>query len=161
MVLSCLPFNVLPLAPERASAEMHGPDLSTSVLSLLHTQAKTSWVGYPHFTDSGLPSQAQQMGFSSVKGKRIAKAVIVQYTRQVCSPPWQPHCMAWGAVVVWQTLKLPGMFTMRARMGSAVPGGLWMTQNRHGKYVTFPPWFVASSYIKSIAERKRIDHSLI
>lgn len=41
--------------------------------------------------------------------------------------------------MVWQTLKLPTSFTLRSRKGNAVPEGLWVTQNRHGKDMKFPP----------------------
>lgn len=57
-MLSHLPFNLLPLSPELAPAEMCGADLS---LSFLQTLAKTSWGGYPHFTHSRLLSQARQL----------------------------------------------------------------------------------------------------
>jgi len=69
----------------------------------------------------------------------MAKGVMLRDTRQVCSHPWQPFGALWGAVMVWQTLKPPESFTMGARKGNAVPGGLWATQNRHGKYMKFLP----------------------
>lgn len=41
--------------------------------------------------------------------------------------------------MVWQTLEFIESFTVIARKGNAVPGGLRVTQNRHGQSREFPP----------------------